>query len=596
MANQGFINTSQLDFLTYKESLKQYLRQQEQFQDYDFDGSNLSVLLDLLAYNTYHNAMYLNMVGSEMFLDTAQLRESVVSHAKELNYVPRSRSASSVELTVIAQPNDNPDLIVLPKFYTIQGNNGVNSYTFSTNDSVVLTRENNYSSNAVFFEGIVRTQAFYVTANNASNTFVLSSNTIDVSSIQVEVVNSASDLTVTKYNKADSIFGLDPDSEVFFVQAAEEFRYGIYFGNNVLGKKLVPGNIVTVTYRDCSGAESNGVGNFKTTTPAYGYSAGTFSLVANASADGGAQAEDVDSIKYNAVRSFSAQNRAVTLNDYITILKAEFPGIQTITAYGGEQATPKRYGKVIISAKPFGGEIVSASLKRQMLSFLADKTPIAIEPVIVDPEYMYVEVSTKVKYDLNKTILTSNQIRNYVVSAITTFSDQNLSNFSSDLRVSKLVGAIDAADESIISNDTKIRIAKRISPINGVPFKQVWSFENELYSENVRYQLPIGHEPIISSTTFQYNGYTAQIQDNGLGNLYVYTTIDGQNTILQPSVGSVNYTTGEVNLTNLVVSSYEGDYIKVFAKLENSDIDILTNKILLIAQEDVKVSVTGIRA
>jgi hypothetical protein len=596
MATEGFLNNTQLDFVTYKASLKQYLSQQTQFQDYDFEGSNLSVLLDLLAYNTYHNAMYLNMIGSEMFLDTAQLRESVVSHAKELNYIPRSRSSSSVEVTFIASPTDDPNTIVLPAYYSISGNNTTNNYTFSTNNAIILSKANNYIANITFYEGTVRTEAFIVGANNANSVFELSSNTIDSSSIQVQVRNSSSDLTTTTWNKMNDIYGLTANSEVFFVQAASEFKYAITFGNDVIGKKLIPGNIVLVSYRETSGEEGNSISNFRVNIPAYGYSANTFTITNTEPSSGGAYAESLDSIRFNAIRSFSTQNRAVTTSDFVTLLKSQFPAIQTIIAYGGEQSTPKRYGKVIISAKPNGAEVFSTAAKQEILSFLSDKTTISIDPVFVDPEYLYLDVSTRVKYDVNSTTLSPDEIRVLVSNSISTFSNTNLSTFSSDLRVSKLIGAIDNSNAAVVSNDTKIKIIKRIIPDFTVPFNANWSFENELYSENVKYILPLGHEPIISSTPFQYNGKTSYIQDNGVGNLYVYTIANGTSTtVLQTSVGSVNYTTGEIIISGLIVDSYEDDYIKIYAKLENSDVDILTNKILLIDEEDVNIDVIGIR-
>ncbi len=596
MANEGFLNNTQLDFATYKNSLKQYLKQQTQFQDYDFEGSNLSVLLDLLAYNTYHNALYLNMVGSEMFLDTAQLRESVVSHAKELNYIPRSRSSSSIEISVSATPSDNPDFIVLPAYYSITGSSASNTYTFSTNESVVLSREANYTSNAIFYEGSIKTEAFIVDQTNILTPFELISKTADTSSIQVQVRNSSSDLTTRVWNRVNSVYDLTSEDEIFFLQAADDFKYAITFGNGVLGKQLLAGNIIVVTYRETAGIDGNFVSTFRVSSPAYGYSANTFSLFTTESSAGGSQAEDTDSIKYNAVRSFSTQNRAVTTSDYVSLIKANFPSIQSLIAYGGEQATPKKYGKVIVSAKPYGAEVLSTSAKQEILNFLSDKTPISIDPVIVDPEYLYLQVDTKIKYNINATLSTASDIKVIVSDAIAQFSNTNLSTFSSDLRVSKLIGTIDSADASIVSNDTRIKILKRISPTPLVAFNSNWSFENKLYSEEVRYVLPTGHEPVVSSDAFTYNGYTAFIQDNGVGNLYVYTKEQNNNTtVLQESVGSVNYETGEINISNLIVDSYENNYIKIYAKLENSDVDITTNKILLIADEDVLINVTGIR-
>jgi len=596
MANEGFLNNTQLDFLTYKNSLKQYLSQQSQFQDYDFEGSNLSVLLDLLAYNTYHNAIYLNMVGSEMFMDTAQLRESIVSHAKELNYVPRSRAAASIQATILASPPDNPEFIVLPPYYSVTGESSSNTYNFSTNESVVLTRETGYAANVVFYEGTIRTEAFVVNANNALGVFELSSNIIDTSSIQVQVRKSSSVATNSVWKKTDSVFGLSPDSEVYFVQPADDFKYAVGFGNGVLGKQLIPGNVVVVTYRETAGVEGNGVSSFRVTTPAYGYSANRFTLVPSGSSSGGSESENSESIRYNAIRSFSTQSRAVTTSDYVALLKSQFPSIQTIIAYGGEEATPKRYGKVVISAKPFGAETLSTSVKEQIIDFLSDKTPVSIDPIIIDPEYLYLGIESKVKYNVNETLNTANNIRVLVTETIGNFSEDNLSLFGSDLRVSKLFAAIDAAEPSIVSNDTRVKLIKRITPTPFVPFNADWSFENELYGEGVRYALPSGHEPTISSTPFQYDGYVCYIQDDGVGNLYVYTTeLDNRTSILQSSVGSVNYDTGEVKLSGFLVDSYLDSYIKIYAKLENADIEITTNKILIIDDEDVSIEVNGIR-
>ncbi len=273
---------------------------------------------------------------------------------------------------------------------------------------------------------------------------------------------------------------------------------------------------------------------------------------------------------------------------------ANFPSIETVVAYGGEEATPKRYGKIVISAKPVGSELLSESLKNEIVDFLSDKTSLSVEPLIVNPEYFYLDIASRVKYNINQTTKTYSQLVSNVVTAITAFNTSYLSDFGSDLRFSKLSAAIDAADVSIISNDTQVRISKRITPSPGVSYSETWSFENQLHSENVRYVLPIGHEPIVSSSAFVYDGYTAYLQDNGNGVLQVYTTINGLSTILA-TVGSVNYDTGVISITGLNVDSYSTDSIKIYARTENADIDTLTNKILLIDAEDISVTMTGIR-
>lgn len=598
MANTGFIDSSELDFTSYKQSLKTFLSQQSQFQDYDFEGSNLVVLLDLLAYNTYHNAIYLNMVGSEMWMDTAQQRESVVSHAKELNYIPRSRASARASINILANPTDNPSTITLPKFYSVTGSGGDGSiYTFSTNEPVVLSRSSNYyAANVIFYEGAIKTEAFLASSDPLKNVFKINSNRVDISSIEVQVRTSSTDLISETWNRTDTLFDIDGDSKVFFVQPAEDFTYAVTFGNGVTGKTLAAGNIVFVTYRETSGADANGVDSFNTQSSADGYSPNTFILSYSSGSYGGAQAEDVDSIRYNAVRGFSTQGRAVTVNDFVALIKSNFSTIQTVTAYGGEEANPKKFGKVIIAAKPYDSESLPESLKEEMRLFLKERSVVSIDPVIVDPDYMYVQIASRVKYNVNNTVLTSGEIRQKVLDAIINFNVSSLSDFGSDLRFSKLSSTIDNVDSSILSNDTQVKMIKRIVPTAGVSFNASWSFENQLYSESVRYVLPVGHEPIVSSTGFVYDGYNAFIQDDGVGNLFIYTvSTDGLITKLNNSVGTVDYTDGTVTITNLIVDSYEGDYIKIFAKPENADIETVTNKILLIDQEDVSILTTGFR-
>lgn len=594
MATEGFINNTQLDFATYKQSLKQYMQAQDQFRDYDFEASNLSVILDILAYNTYHNAIYLNMVGSEMFLDSAQLRESVVSHAKELNYTPRSRSSSRIALDVSATPSDNPNFITLPQYYTVRGTDSSGAtYYYSTMEPVTLAKSNNYyTSNVMFYEGTNKIEVFQI--GTETTDIKLSSNTLDTSSIVLEVRPSITDFTSETWTRADSLYGLVGEDKVYFVEAAEDFKYKITFGNDVVGKSLTPGQVVVVTYRQTIGDGGNGISNFSVYNSADGYPTNIFSLSYTGTSYGGALAEETDSIRYNAIRGFTTMGRAVTAQDYVSLIKTNFPSLQNVIAYGGEEATPKRYGKVIISVKPFSSEFVSSSLKQEILDYLSDKTPMSIDPVFVDPEYLYLNVSSTVSYNINATTKTASQIRNDVVGAISSFNETFLSDFGSDLRKSRLVAAIDDSEQSIISNDTDIKISKRITPSPGVAFTNKWSFENQLYSENVRYVLPAGHEPIVSSDQFVYNGYNSFIQDDGVGNLIIYSNSTG-NLLSLGNVGSVNYDTGEINITNLVVDSYTTDYIRIYAKLEKSDITTLTNKILIIDDGDISVSVNGIR-
>jgi hypothetical protein len=594
MAANGFINTSQLDLAAYKTSLKNYLSSQQQFRDYDFEGSNLSVLLDVLAYNTYQNAVYLNMVGSEMFLDTAQLRDSIVSHAKELNYIPRSRSSSRIKLRVqVNSPAGNPDTVVLPSGFAVNGRttNNQDIYLFVTDSPVVLTRASNYTADVDFYQGTSVVEAF--DAGNA----LLRSQDIDASSIRVFVKPNASSPDTVEWRRADNLFGLTGSDEVYFLQGAEDFRYEITFGNGVVGKALETTNLIIVTYRETVGESANGIRVFSASDTVNGASVSLSLINATDKSEGGSFEESDESIRFNATRYFQTQERAITTSDFVTLIKANFPSLRTVIAYGGEEATPPRFGKVLISAIPFEGTTISDPLKERIREFAKSRTTLSIDPIVIDPDYLYVEVDTVVKYSISRTTKTQDEIATIVRQAITDYANDNLREFGSDVRFSKLVSDIDESDVSILSNQTDLRVSKRISPVAGVPFSVSFSFENQLLSDYVGRNY-IDEDPVVFSTPFIFRGTQVFIQDNGLGVLQIRgTTIDTLN------IGTVNYATGAISINPITIDncrcpldqSFEGNFIKIFAKLQNDDIETTTNKVLVIEQDDVAVSVVSTR-
>lgn len=586
MAN-GFLTTTQLDLSSYKTSLKNYLRQQAQFADYDFEGSNMSVLLDLLAYNTYQNALYLNMIGSEMFLDTAQLRQSLVSHAKELNYVPRSRTSAVITLNVtVPTATGNPDTLTVPKYFKVQGkdNTGNGTYYFSTNEPTILTRASNYTEQIDFYEGIESTEVF-----TYGRRVILSSEDIDVDSITVFVRNSVEDNTQTEWVRANDLFGLTATDKVFFVQGAEDFKYEITFGNNLVGQALTPGNIVYVQYRVSSGAEANGITRFSAVDSVESNSVEVSLINATDKTTSGSYQESNESLRFNSAKYFQTQERAITSSDFVSLIKANFPSLKNVIAYGGEEESPPRFGKVLIAAIPYDGDIVSDPLKTKIQSFAKTRTTLSIDPIVVDPDFIYVDLESIVKYNVSSTTKTSGQIISAVETAITNYASLVLDDFNSDLRFSKLVKAIDDSDFSIISNETKLRLVKRITPEANIPFTATWTFENPLLDDYTgkRYST---ERPVIQSTPFTYKGFQVTIEDNGLGQLFIVSSeIDSVNC------GTVDYATGTVNITSLIVDSYDENYIKIYALPKNSDIETATNKVLVLEQEDIAISTVAAR-
>jgi len=597
MAN-GFLTTTELDFQNYKSRLKTFLSQQDVFKDYDFEGSNLSVLLDVLAYNTYMNGVYLNMVGSEMFLDTATLRESIVSHSKELNYTPRSRTSAVAYVNFTVVPTDSPDSITIPKYYEINGRteNGT-TYYFTTNETLVIRPENGVykAANVGVYEGNIVREIFI--ANNSAR-YLLQSANVDTSSISVTVKDSTSSTTERTWNKETFLFGLDSTAEIFFVQGAEDHLFELVFGNGSIGKKLVDGNVITVNYRETNGIDGNGVNTFTAPTPIDGYTGITVTTVT--AAQGGAEHETDNEIKFNAPRYFPTQNRAVTVEDFIILTRQEFPSLQVVTAYGGEETEPKQYGKVIVAAKPIGTTKLPASLKTQIYNFLKERTSISIDPVVVDPDYFLAEVVTNVLYNINNTSRSARDIQSLVESTILTWGSDNLEKFGSDLRFSKLCKAIDDSEDAIISNNTQLRLVKQVIIEKGVATRVSFSFENQIKTENLTTRkIYETTQPSIETSVFTYSignvDYQARIKDDGQGNLMVVAVINNEIVLLADKVGTIDYATGLLTISEITYEDFDGSYISIYAKTQNFDIETKANKILQLSDEYLTVTVNGIR-
>lgn len=605
-SNTGFLSTTELDFTSIKSNLITYLKSQDKFSDYNFEASNFQVLLDVLSYNTYLNSFYLNMVGSEMFLDTVQLRESAVSHSKELNYLPRSKTSAVAYIDITVDPgNRSPSFITIPKNYTFTTSINATTLYYSVPDDILIRPINGsyIVSNTAIYEGSVVTEYFNVVANN--NLYSLQSDNIDSRSVSVYVYESSSSTTSHIYAVAESLFGLTPTSNAYFIQGYGDNKYQLYFGNGVTGRELSAGNIIKVTYRDTLGELGNGAFIFKSGSAFYDADNNSYTNITVATvkaAAEGSERESVDSIKFNAPRYFPTQGRTITTEDYIAITKAQFPQLQSINAFGGEELSPAQYGRVAISVKPYGTVgLISDSLKTNIINFLKLKN-LTTEPIIVDPEFFYVDIVSTINYDSSLSSKSSAQLKALAETAIINYGNLNLAEFGSDLRYSKFVSSIDNADDAIVSNETKLRFIKRWVPTFGIKSTLSFSFENELYHEAVQYLLPQGHEQVIISSTFTYThtdgiDYASFIADNGLGalNVYTYQIISGVNTktILAADIGTVNYVTGEV-LLSTTATSYIGNYIKIYALPKGKDLYSIKNKFLIIESTDITLTMNDI--
>ena len=467
-ANSG-LQITNLDFNSIKDSFKTFLQQQDKLKDYNYDASALSVLIDLLAYNTQYNAYYLNMVANEMFLDSAVQRNSVISHAKLLNYMPSSASAprATVKITVNGVSDAS---LTLPKFtpFISEAIDSVN-YTFVTTDAYTT----NVTANTAIFDDVSIIQgtsaSYSFTVNKTTNpklTFDIPDSTIDTSTIVVNVQESSTNLTFETYTQVSDYLALGPSTKVYFLQEGLNGKYQIYFGDGILGYALKDDNVVNITYVATDGTVSFGANSFSIMSRVGGYSNVSVSSVSAATE--GKDKESINSVKYTAPKAYSAQGRAVTKEDYMYLIQKNSTAlpIQSVTVWGGEENDPPVYGRVFCSIKPSGGYSLTESQKQKLIvDVIKPVSVMTVLPTIVDPDYTYVKLRTTVLYDPKKTTLTPGQLKQLVIATIRNFSTTTLNTFNATLRLPQLITAIQYCDLSILTNETELRVEKKLYPV-----------------------------------------------------------------------------------------------------------------------------------
>ena len=494
MANAR-LQISDLDFDQIKTNLKAYLKQQSQFQDYDFDGAGLNILLDILAYNTHYNSYYLNMVANEAFLDTALLRDSVVSHAKTLGYIPFSVTAPRAIVNVtVNSGTTTPETLTIPKGFTFSSNLIDSlSYNFVVLEESTVTKSNTsfFFEDLEIYEGSLVSYVFNYTENsNPKSIFVLPDNNIDTTTISVSVSPNVGNTSTQVYNQVTDILDITSTSEVYFLQESKNGNYEIYFGDGVIGKALNDGAVVTVTYLVTNGVAANQTDGFIAAAPIGAYSDIVIDVVDVAS--GGATRETVDSIKYSAAAQYATQNRLVTTSDYESYIKSKYPSIDSLSVWGGEDETPKVFGKVYISLKPKTNYFISETEKQRIIDEIINpKAIVSVSAEIRDPEFLYLIVESLVQYDQKKTSLDEGTIKNNIRQAILDFRDTNLNKFAGTFVLSKLQDAVDSTNgEAIIGSETVVRVQRRFKPKL-----------NESASYTIQYDVPIQRGTLIDKLT-----------------------------------------------------------------------------------------------
>lgn len=595
---------TELDFFEAKEQLKTFLKGQSKFLDYDFDGSNMNVLLDILSKNTFQNNFYTNMAFSEMFLDSAQLRDSVVSHAKELNYLPKSIQSSKatlfVEFTNVAEVtgdgNPLPSYIKIPKYTKFTGRKAGQSFNFMTlQDYTVFPDVNDLYclTDIEIFEGKLVQEEFTVTSDDKQR-FILSNKNADTSTISVKIRENTNILSKKEeFIKKDGIFGIKAADKVFYIQPAQDDKYEIDFGRDVFGEQPKAGSVVEVSYLVSAGAESNGIQSFFVQSITWDGKTYDTALTTVSKAIGGTAEESIESIKRFAPKSIQIQDRAITENDYEILLKNKFPQIQTVAVYGGEDLDPPRFGRVIVSVDVNNAEGSSENDKIAFANYLKERSPLSIEPIVISPEFMHVSIDSKIFFNVETTDKSPNAVRSDIITNILSYSDTSLNQFAKTMRYSKLLSAIDSADANIISNDTKVRAIIELLPSTTASNYTV-NFKNELLRDRLTSLNYKDYTPAIYSSIFTHDTDQGFIQDNGEGVLrIVKTATDGSFIILHQNIGTVDYTTGKINIVNLAIPSYVGSALKFFANVKSSDIKAPKERIISIRSSDVNITVIG---
>tara|TARA_B100000073_G_scaffold317192_1_gene294382 strand:- start:372 stop:2240 length:1869 start_codon:yes stop_codon:yes gene_type:complete len=595
--NSSNINITDLDFADVEKSLKEYLKGQTTLKDYDFEGSNLAILIDLLAYSAHTSAFNANMVASEMFLDTAQIRKNVVSRAKELGYTPASRTASKAtfDLTV-----NNPKVGgVTPSSLTINRGHEFTtvfdgtSYTFIALDNKTITPSTGQFKfeELDVYQGKLSTDIYRYDGQVSNQRFPMLNTNIDTSTI---TVNIDSNSTVTAWTRAGDLTGITSSSNVWYLQENDEGLFELYFGDGIIGAEPKDGDEITISYLVTDNNHANGASVFSMATSVNGNS--NVSFTNTVSASGGKDIETTDQIKFSASKFYTSQNRLVTVQDYKAKLQELYPGADSIAVWGGEDNDPAEYGKVFVALKPsqYSNNLTSAE-KSSLKKSLSDLSVLTVRPQIVDAEILQVLISSNFKYDPTKTSQTQSALETLVRAAILAYDNDNLSGFDTLFRHSQLSTKIDNTETSILSNITTIKLRKNhTATTDGTKSSIKLDFGNAVYNPHSGHNMDSGG--VLTTTGFFISGDANNyfFDDDGKGNVRRYY-LDGSTRVYADSTaGTIIYSTGVVNINSLTYSSTSNTDSSIDFTIIPSSNDVISTKNQLLDITASEIKVTGV--
>ena len=592
--NEKRLRVTELDFDNIKDNLKVFLKAQSQFKDYDFEGAGMNILLDVLAYNTHYLGFNANMLANEMFLDSASLRSSVVSHAKTLGYETTSARAPVATINVSLNTTANTKTMSAGTAFTTSVDG--TDYQFVTTADVTASN----TGSAVPFDGVKIYEGSYITTKYTADStdveqkFLLRDANSDTSTLTVKVQTSASDTTTTTYTKATDITQLSADSTVYYLQETDSGLFEVYFGDGTVSKSLSDGNIVILQYVVTNKSEANGASSFTSPSSIDGITAVTTTTVASAA--GGADPETISSIKINAPLDYAAQGRAVTVDDYKTYTKKLFANTQAVSVWGGEDgsfdtstgvSSNPEYGKVFISIKSTTGENLTTEQKSNLVTAFAPFKVASVTPVIVDPETTFLILNTNFQYDSTSTTSTKDELASLVNTTISNYSTTDLQDFNNVFRHSKLLRLIDETDTAILNNTTTVTMGKFFTPVVGESSYNI-NFNNAFFNPHSGHNADAGG--ILASTGFYLDNDTTTeyfFDDDGSGNLRIYSLSSaGVRTYLNSTAGTVDYVNGTISIGTLnitAVSNVDGassTKIRVTVIPKSNDVVPVRNQLL----------------
>jgi len=557
MANSK-LEVSALDFDDIKQNLRSFLSQQSQFSDYNFEGSGMAVLLDILAYNTHYLSFNANMLANEMYIDSADTRKNLVSLAKMLNYSPKSGRAAKATVDILLNTATGAS-VTLSRGTSFSSTMDGNSYKFVTNEDITISPENGVYkfSNVEIFEGTLSSFNYTYLSEDTDFRFVLPNADMDTSTLTVQVQESVADTTTNTYTLANNYENINSESTVFFLQETETGEFEIYFGDGIFGKALSNGNIVKTKYIVTNRALANGANTFILTAGSIGgFSNVTITTVT--SAQGGADEESKSSIRFNAPLSYASQNRAVTTSDYEVKVLELYPNAKSISAWGGEDDENPIYGTVNIAIQPKSGSTLTETTKESIKTSLKTFNVASVQPKIVDADTTDILLTVTAKYDANKTALGSETLKTDILNVISNYNQNNLSVFDGVFRFSKISTLIDSSNSAIVSNTTTIRLRKSFTPTLNTSTTYNVYYRNAIYNPHSGHNSSSGG--IIQTTGFKISGNSDTVyflDDDGAGNLRRYSLVGGVRTYASNTQGTIDYNSGALTISSLNVSSIE---------------------------------------